>query len=104
MTHDHAEDFALCDAALRLTEDDNGRLGSVGLIGSSAKWARFRHNLAAEGHDPAAIERITSPIGLPGHHRQGPGRDRRRGRCRPGPSHAPTPSPIARTPAQEPAQ
>jgi xanthine dehydrogenase accessory factor len=66
MTHDHAEDFALCDAALRLTESDHGRLGSVGLIGSSAKWARFRHNLVAEGHDPASIERITCPIGLPG--------------------------------------
>ena len=33
MTHDHAEDFALCDAALRLPT-----LGSIGLIGSSAKW------------------------------------------------------------------
>jgi xanthine dehydrogenase accessory factor len=61
MTHDHAEDFALCDAALRLGD----RLGSVGLIGSSAKWARFRRTLAAEGHDEAAIARITSPIGLP---------------------------------------
>ena len=61
MTHDHAEDFALCDAALR-----NGRLGSIGLIGSSAKWARFRKLLAAEGHDAATIARITSPIGLPG--------------------------------------
>ena len=60
MTHDHAEDFALCDAALRL-----GGLGSVGLIGSSAKWVRFRQNLAAEGHDEATIDRITSPIGLP---------------------------------------
>jgi xanthine dehydrogenase accessory factor len=60
MTHDHAEDFALCDAALRLPG-----LGSVGLIGSSAKWARFRKNLLAEGHDDATIARITSPIGLP---------------------------------------
>ncbi len=61
MTHDHAEDFALCDATLR-----NGRLGSIGLIGSSAKWARFRTLLAAEGHDAETIARITSPIGLPG--------------------------------------
>ena len=66
MTHDHAEDFALCDAALRLTDGDPGRLGSIGLIGSSAKWTRFRQSLAAEGHDAAAISRITCPIGLPG--------------------------------------
>ena len=54
MTHDHAEDAALCDAALRC-----GHLGSIGLIGSSAKWARFRSELAAEGHAADAIDRIT---------------------------------------------
>jgi xanthine dehydrogenase accessory factor len=61
MTHDHAEDFALCDAALRCTH-----LGSVGLIGSAAKWARFRAGLAVEGHDEATIGRIRCPIGQPG--------------------------------------
>ncbi|MFF9817956.1 xanthine dehydrogenase accessory protein XdhC [Streptomyces sp. NPDC014006] len=61
MTHDHAEDAALADAALR-TEG----LGSIGLIGSSAKWARFRHRLSTEGgHDDATIDRIKTPIGLP---------------------------------------
>jgi xanthine dehydrogenase accessory factor len=60
MTHDHAEDAALCDAALRC-----GHLGSVGLIGSSAKWRRFEKKLAAEGHGPDALARITTPIGLP---------------------------------------
>src|SRR5205823_8218240 len=61
MTHDHAEDAALCDAALRTTD-----LGSIGLIGSAAKWARFRQRLATEGgHDAAAIDRIKTPIGLP---------------------------------------
>lgn len=60
MTHDHAEDAALCDAALR-----TGHLGSIGLIGSRAKWARFRQKLANEDHDPSAIARITTPIGLP---------------------------------------
>ena len=45
MTHDHAEDAALCDTALRC-----GHLASIGLIGSSAKWSRFRQRLAAEGH------------------------------------------------------
>jgi xanthine dehydrogenase accessory factor len=61
MTHDHAEDVALCDAALRC-----GHLGSVGLIGSSAKWRRFAKRLTEEGHDEAALARITTPIGLPG--------------------------------------
>ncbi|WP_406829383.1 xanthine dehydrogenase accessory protein XdhC [Pedococcus sp. KACC 23699] len=60
MTHDHAEDAALCDTALRC-----GHLASIGLIGSSAKWSRFRQRLAAEGHSPAELERITTPIGLP---------------------------------------
>ncbi|KQZ67742.1 molybdenum cofactor sulfurylase [Nocardioides sp. Root151] len=59
MTHDHAEDAALCDAALR-----SDRLATIGLIGSSAKWARFRKKLADEGHSPEAIARITTPIGL----------------------------------------
>ena len=40
-------------------------LGSVGLIGSSAKWARFRVKLAAEGHSAEALTRIITPIGLP---------------------------------------
>ena len=62
MTHDHAEDYALCDAALRLGQP----LGSIGLIGSSVKWARFRAQLAAAGHSPEAIGRITCPIGQPG--------------------------------------
>ena len=60
MTHDHAEDAALCDAALRC-----GHLGSIGLIGSSAKWRRFEKKLAEEGHGPEALARITTPIGRP---------------------------------------
>jgi xanthine dehydrogenase accessory factor len=60
MTHDHAEDFALCDEALRC-----GHLGPVGLIGSSAKWRRFEKGLAVEGHSPAAVGRIRCPIGDP---------------------------------------
>jgi xanthine dehydrogenase accessory factor len=59
MTHDHAEDLALCDAALR-----RPALGSIGLIGSAAKWARFRTKLAAEGHPVGLIDRIQCPIGL----------------------------------------
>ena len=61
MTHDHAEDAALCDAALRTPG-----LASIGLIGSAATWARCRRKLADEGHPDEAIDRITTPIGLPG--------------------------------------
>lgn len=60
MTHDHAEDAALCDAALR-----NGQLATIGLIGSSAKWARFQRKLAADGISAGDIAKITTPIGLP---------------------------------------
>ena len=60
MTHDHAEDAALCDAAIR-----NEQLATIGLIGSQAKWARFRRKLAEDGNSEEAIDRITTPIGLP---------------------------------------
>ncbi|WP_206446413.1 xanthine dehydrogenase accessory protein XdhC [Agrococcus sp. KRD186] len=60
LTHDHAEDLVLCEAALR-----RGDLASVGVIGSSAKWQRFRKRLREAGHADAAIDTITSPIGLP---------------------------------------
>jgi xanthine dehydrogenase accessory factor len=49
----------LCDAALRASH-----LGSIGLIGSTSKWARFRQKLTDEGHSPEAIARIATPIGL----------------------------------------
>ncbi len=60
MTHDHAEDFALCDAALR-----RPGLGSISLIGSRAKWIRFRARLREAGHGDDVIDRITCPIGMP---------------------------------------
>ena len=62
MTHDHAEDYALCDAVLRLGRPPR----SIGLIGSSVKWTRFQAQLAELGHGPEDIARITCPIGLPG--------------------------------------
>ena len=62
MTHDHAEDYALCDAVLRLCQP----LGSIGLIGSNVKWTLFQAQLAAAGHSPDTISRITCPIGQPG--------------------------------------
>ena len=66
LTHDHAEDAALVDAALRLVAGDDARLATIGLIGSSAKWARFRALLLREGHAETALARVTTPIGLPG--------------------------------------
>lgn len=60
MTHDHAEDAALCDAAIR-----NDTLATIGLIGSSAKWTRFQRKLAEDGNSGEAIARITTPIGIP---------------------------------------
>jgi len=61
MTHDHAEDLAICDTALRAEG-----LGSIGLIGSSAKWARFSRTLTSEhGHERSELDRITTPIGRP---------------------------------------
>ncbi len=59
MTHDHAEDLAVLDMALRRPD-----LGFIGLIGSSVKWAHFRARLLAEGHTDTDLERITTPIGL----------------------------------------
>jgi xanthine dehydrogenase accessory factor len=60
LTHDHAQDFALCEAALHCAH-----LGSIGLIGSSSKWRRVEQRLAEAGHAPDAIARIRTPIGLP---------------------------------------
>jgi xanthine dehydrogenase accessory factor len=60
MTHDHGEDLAITDQALR--RDD---LGSIGLIGSSSKWARFRVRLTELGHTEAELARVTTPIGIP---------------------------------------
>ncbi|WP_018157896.1 xanthine dehydrogenase accessory protein XdhC [Demetria terragena] len=60
MTHDHSEDIALIDSALR-----HSHLGSIGLIGSSAKWSRFRGRLADEGHTDDDLARVITPIGLP---------------------------------------
>jgi xanthine dehydrogenase accessory factor len=61
LTHDHAEDLAIIDAALRCEH-----LGPIGLIGSSAKWTRFRSQLTAAGVAPDVIERVETPIGFPG--------------------------------------
>lgn len=61
LTHDHAEDRELVDALLR--RDD---IASIGLIGSSSKWASFRSRLAERGHGDAALARVRCPIGRVG--------------------------------------
>ncbi|MCA3594025.1 MAG: xanthine dehydrogenase accessory protein XdhC [Methylobacterium sp.] len=59
LTHSHALDLALCDAALR--RDD---LPFVGVIGSETKRARFLSQLRAMGHAEDALKRLTCPIGF----------------------------------------
>ena len=62
MTHDHAEDAAILDAALR-----TAAVGDIGLIGSRAKWLRLRSRLLTEGgFGEEDLVRVTTPIGLPG--------------------------------------
>lgn len=65
MTHDHAEDLAVVDAALRRLEERDD-LAFLGLIGSRVKWTNLRARLAEAGHDEAALARVTTPIGVPG--------------------------------------
>jgi xanthine dehydrogenase accessory factor len=60
LTHDHAEDLAILDALLRSDVP-----ATVGLIGSSAKWTRFRSKLADLGHAPDVVDRVRTPIGDP---------------------------------------
>jgi xanthine dehydrogenase accessory factor len=61
MTHDHAEDLHVLTALLKRSD-----LGYIGLIGSSAKWTRFRRKLLEAGIDENALRKATTPIGLAG--------------------------------------
>ncbi|MBO1436850.1 xanthine dehydrogenase accessory protein XdhC [Meiothermus sp. CFH 77666] len=60
MTHDHAEDLFVLEAALR-----RGDLGFIGLIGSVVKWRNFQHKLLQQGLSQADLARVTCPVGLP---------------------------------------
>lgn len=60
MTHDHAEDLFVLEAALR-----RGDLGFIGLIGSAVKWRNFQQKLLQQGLSQADLARVTCPIGLP---------------------------------------
>ncbi len=61
LTHDHALDLRIVEAALR--RDD---AGFVGVIGSKSKRERFRHRLAQRGMSDERVARMQCPVGLPG--------------------------------------
>jgi xanthine dehydrogenase accessory factor len=59
MTHQHDLDQALVAALL------DAPVRYLGLIGSRAKWHRFRSRLEQRGVSPAQLDRVRCPIGLP---------------------------------------
>lgn len=59
LTYSHALDLEICHRVL------SQPFGTLGLIGSATKRARFRKRLAALGHGPAQIDRMICPIGDP---------------------------------------
>jgi len=61
MTHSHALDFDLCEAALAA-----GRFAQVGVIGSQTKAVTFGRRLRSRGMAPARAAELRCPIGLPG--------------------------------------
>jgi xanthine dehydrogenase accessory factor len=61
MTHSHALDGRLAEAILGRPD-----VGWFGLIGSKTKRKQFEHRLRARGFEPARIEAMACPIGLPG--------------------------------------
>lgn len=61
MTHDHVEDLAIVESALRTPG-----LASIGLIGSRSKWARFQKELRDAGMDDDDLARVSTPIGIDG--------------------------------------
>jgi xanthine dehydrogenase accessory factor len=61
ISHSHALDLAIIDAALR-----NPRVAHVGLIGSATKRARFEKRLREAGVDESRIRGLICPIGIGG--------------------------------------
>ncbi len=61
VTHSHALDLDIVDAALR-----RGAHRYLGLIGSQTKRATFLTRLEARGRTPEQLATLTCPIGLPG--------------------------------------
>jgi xanthine dehydrogenase accessory factor len=67
MTHSHALDLDIVDAALR-----RGAHRYLGLIGSRTKRATFVQRLEARGRTPQQLEALRCPIGLEGIHGKQP--------------------------------
>ena len=65
MSFSHAEDLDVVAACLKRLRERND-LPYIGLIGSKTKWATFRHRLKARGFTDSELDRVTSPIGVPG--------------------------------------
>lgn len=61
MTYSHAIDMAVCHALLQRND-----FAFLGLIGSKTKRARFLSRLRQAGVSDAALQRLTSPIGIGG--------------------------------------
>jgi len=61
MSHSHALDLAIVDAALR-----DPAIAHVGLIGSATKRARFERRLREAGVDQSRIAALICPMGLAG--------------------------------------
>ncbi len=67
MSFSHAEDLEILASCL-LRQRQHQDLAYIGLIGSASKWARFRHRLEERGFGEPDLQRVTTPIGLPGIH------------------------------------
>ena len=65
MSFSHAEDLDIVQACL-LRQRVQGDLPFVGLIGSTTKWATFRHRLEAKGFSAQELAHVTCPIGVAG--------------------------------------
>jgi len=61
MSHSHALDLSIADAALR-----NPAIAHVGLIGSATKRARFERRLVQAGVDKSRVAAMICPIGIGG--------------------------------------
>lgn len=65
MSFSHAEDLDVIGACLKRLRDRDD-LPYVGLIGSTTKWATFRHRLEQRGIRSEELARVTCPIGIAG--------------------------------------
>jgi xanthine dehydrogenase accessory factor len=66
MSHSHAEDLEIVKNCLRRRRKEPLSLPFIGLIGSRTKWARFQHQLQAQGFTKDECRAVTCPIGLTG--------------------------------------